>query len=105
MSWFLLVVAGLLEIVWAVGLSYTQGFTRLVPSVITAVGLVASMILLALALRHIPVGTGYAVWVGIGAVGTAVIGMVALDKPVTPARIACLALIIGGIVGLKLTAH
>jgi len=105
MSWILLLVAGLLEIVWAVGLSYTQGFTRLVPSVITAVGLVASMILLALALRHISVGTGYAVWVGIGAVGTAVVGMVALDEPVTPARIACLALIIGGIVGLKLTAH
>jgi quaternary ammonium compound-resistance protein SugE len=105
MSWLLLLVAGLLEVVWAVGLSATQGFTRLVPSVITAVGLVASMVLLALALRDIPVGTGYAVWVGIGAVGTAVVGMVALDEPVTPARIACLALIVGGIVGLKLTTH
>jgi quaternary ammonium compound-resistance protein SugE len=105
MSWLLLIVAGLLEIVWAVGLSYTQGFTRLVPSVITAAGLVASMILLAAALRTIPVGTGYAVWVGIGAVGTAVVGMVALDEPVTPARIACLALIVGGIIGLKLTTH
>jgi len=105
MSWLLLVVAGLLEVVWAVGLSYTHGFTRLVPSLITAVGLIVSMILLALALRDIPVGTGYAVWVGIGAVGTAVVGMVALDEPVTPARIACLALIVGGIVGLKLTAH
>lgn len=105
MSWLLLVVAGLLEVVWAVGLSYTHGFTRLVPSLITAVGLIVSMILLALALRDIPVGTGYAVWVGIGAVGTAIVGMVALDEPVTPARIACLALIVGGIVGLKLTAH
>ncbi len=105
MSWLLLVVAGLLEVVWAVGLASTQGFTRLVPSLITAVGLVASMILLALALRDIPVGTGYAVWVGIGAVGTAIVGMVALDEPVTPARIGCLALIVGGIVGLKLTAH
>lgn len=104
MSWLLLLVAGLLEIVWAVGLSATEGFTRLVPSVITAFGLVASMVLLALALRDIPVGTGYAVWVGIGALGTAVVGMVALDEPVTPTRIACLALILVGIVGLKLTA-
>ncbi len=104
MSWILLVVAGLLEIVWAVGLSYTQGFTRLVPSLITATGLVASMALLAVALRTIPVGTGYVVWVGIGAVGTAVVGMVALNEPVTLARIACLALIVAGAVGLKL-AH
>jgi quaternary ammonium compound-resistance protein SugE len=105
MSWILLVVAGLLEIVWAIGLSYTNGFTRLVPSLVTAVGLVASMVLLALALRSLPVGTGYAVWVGIGVVGTAIVGMVALGEPMTPLRIACLALIVAGIVGLKLSTH
>jgi quaternary ammonium compound-resistance protein SugE len=105
MSWVLLAVAGSLEVVWAVGLSYTQGFSRPVPSLVTAVALIASMVLLALALRSIPVGTGYAVWVGIGAVGTAAVGMVALGEPVTLTRIACLALIIGGIVGLKLSAH
>ncbi len=105
MSWILLVVAGLLEIVWAVGLSYTNGFTRLVPSLVTATGLVASMVLLALALRSLPVGTGYAVWVGIGVVGTAIVGMVALGEPVSPLRIVCLALIVAGIVGLKLSSH
>jgi quaternary ammonium compound-resistance protein SugE len=105
MSWILLVVAGLLEIVWAVGLSYTNGFTRLVPSLVTATGLVASMVLLALALRSLPVGTGYAVWVGIGVVGTAIVGMVALGEPVSPLRIVCLALIVAGIVGLKLSTH
>jgi quaternary ammonium compound-resistance protein SugE len=104
MSWVLLVIAGLLEIVWAVGLSATAGFTRLVPSLVTVAGLIASMVLLAVALRSIPVGTGYAVWVGIGAVGTAVVGMVALDEPVTAPRVACLLLIVGGIVGLKLTS-
>jgi quaternary ammonium compound-resistance protein SugE len=103
MSWILLIAAGLLEIVWAVGLSYTQGFTRLVPSLITVVGLVASMVLLAAALRSLPVGTAYAVWVGIGAVGTAIVGMVAMNEPATPARIACLALIVAGVIGLKLT--
>jgi quaternary ammonium compound-resistance protein SugE len=105
MSWILLVVAGLLEIVWAIGLSYTNGFTRLVPSLVTAAGLVASMVLLALALRSLPVGTGYAVWVGIGVVGTAIVGMVALGEPVNPLRIVCLALIVAGIVGLKLSTH
>jgi len=105
MSWVLLAIAGAFEVVWAVGLSCTQGFTKLVPSLITVTGLIASMILLAAALSTIPVSTGYAVWVGIGAVGTAGVGMVALDEPVTVTRIACLALIVGGIVGLKLAAH
>jgi quaternary ammonium compound-resistance protein SugE len=105
MSWILIVIAGLLEIVWAVGLSYTNGFTRLVPSLVTAAGLVTSMALLALALRSLPVGTGYAVWVGIGAVGTAVVGIVSLGEPVNAVRIACLALIVAGIIGLKLSTH
>ena len=105
MSWILLVVAGLLEIVWAIGLSYTNGFTRPVPSLVTAAGLVTSMVLLTLALRSLPVGTGYAVWVGIGVVGTAIVGMLALGEPMTPLRIACLALIVAGIVGLKLSTH
>ena len=105
MSWILLVVAGLLEIVWAIGLSYTNGFTRPVPRLVTAAGLVASMVLLALALRSLPVGTGYAVWVGIGVVGTAIVGMLALGEPMTPLRILCLTLIVAGIVGLKLSTH
>lgn len=104
MAWIVLVIAGLFEVVWAVGLSYTNGFTRLVPSLVTVVGLVISMALLAFALKSLPVGTGYAVWVGIGAVGTAVVGMVALGEPVTLPRILCLGLVLAGIIGLKLTS-
>jgi quaternary ammonium compound-resistance protein SugE len=102
MAWTYLFVAGVLEIVWAVGLKYTEGFTRLVPSVITGVALVASMLFLALALRTIPVGTGYAIWTGIGAVGTAILGIVLFAEPATAARLGCIALIVAGIVGLKL---
>jgi quaternary ammonium compound-resistance protein SugE len=102
MAWTYLFVAGVLEIVWAVGLKYTEGFTKVVPSVITGVALVASMIFLALALRTIPVGTGYAVWTGIGAVGTAILGIVLFAEPATAARLGCIALIVAGIVGLKL---
>lgn len=102
MAWTYLFIAGVLEIVWAVGLKYTAGFTKLVPSVITGVALVASMIFLALALRTIPVGTGYAVWTGIGAVGTAILGIVLFAEPATAARLGCIGLIVAGIVGLKL---
>jgi quaternary ammonium compound-resistance protein SugE len=102
MAWTYLFVAGVLEIVWAVGLKYTEGFTKVVPSVITGIALVASMIFLALALRTIPVGTGYAVWTGIGAVGTAILGIVLFAEPATAARLGCIALIVAGIVGLKL---
>jgi quaternary ammonium compound-resistance protein SugE len=102
MAWTYLFVAGVLEIVWAVGLKYTEGFTRLVPSVITGVALVASMLFLALALRTIPVGTGYAIWTGIGAVGTAILGIVLFAEPATAARLGCIGLIVAGIVGLKL---
>ena len=102
MAWTYLFVAGVLEIVWAVGLKYTEGFTRPVPTVITAVALVASIVFLALALRTIPVGTGYAVWTGIGAVGTAILGIVLFAEPATAARLGCIGLIVAGIVGLKL---
>lgn len=102
MAWFVLVVSALFESVWAVALSASHGFTRLWPSVIFFVGAVISMGGLAIALRSIPVGTGYAVWVGIGAVGTALYGMVVLEDPVNAARITCLGLIIGGVIGLQL---
>ena len=104
MSWLMLVVAGLLEVVWAVGLKYTQGFTRLVPSVVTVVALVASVGLLALAARTLPIGTAYAVWVGIGATGAAIAGIFLFGEPTPPARLFFLALLVGSLVGLKLTA-
>ena len=102
MAWTYLIVAGLLEIVWAIGLKYTEGFTKLVPSLVTGVALVASMLFLALALRTVPVGTGYAIWTGIGAVGTAILGIVLFAEPATLARLGCIGLIVAGIVGLKL---
>jgi quaternary ammonium compound-resistance protein SugE len=102
MAWTYLLIAGLLEIVWAIGLKYTEGFTKLVPSLVTGVALVASMVFLALALRAIPVGTGYAIWTGIGAVGTALLGIVLFAEPATLARLGCIGLIVAGIVGLKL---
>jgi quaternary ammonium compound-resistance protein SugE len=102
MPWILLVIAGLLEIVWAVGLKYTRGFTQLWPSVITIAAMVASMILLAWALRSIPVGTGYAVWTGIGAVGAAILGIVLFGESRDLLRLACIAMIVLGIIGLKL---
>jgi len=101
MDWILLLVAGLLEIGWAIGLKYTEGFTRLWPSAWTAGAMVASMVLLALALKTIPVGTGYAVWTGIGAAGTAILGIILFAEPATAARLGCIALIVAGIVGLK----
>jgi len=102
MAWTYLFIAGVLEIVWAIGLKYTEGFTRLVPSAITIAAMVVSLWFLALALRSIPVGTGYAVWTGIGAVGTAILGIVLFAEPATLARLGCIGLIVAGIVGLKL---
>jgi len=102
MAWTYLFIAGVLEIVWAIGLKYTEGFTRLVPSAITIAAMVVSLWFLALALRSIPVGTGYAVWTGIGAVGTALLGIVLFAEPATLARLGCIGLIVAGIVGLKL---
>lgn len=103
MAWLLLVVAGFLEVGWAIGLKYTEGFTRPWPSVFTAVSMVASVVLLGIAMKSLPVGTSYAIWVGIGAVGTAILGIVLFAEPATAGRIASLALILGGIVGLKLS--
>jgi quaternary ammonium compound-resistance protein SugE len=103
-AWTLLIVAGLLEIVWAVGLKYTEGFTRALPSAITVIAMVLSIVLLARALRTIPVGTGYAVWTGIGAVGTALVGILVLGEPKDSGRLLSLIAIIGGIVGLKLAS-
>ncbi|MFD8593915.1 DMT family transporter [Kitasatospora sp. NPDC059646] len=101
MAWVVLIVAGVLETVWAVALEASKGFSRLVPSLVFAVALALSMGGLAYAMRSIPLGTGYAVWVGIGAVGTALYGMAAMGDAVSAARITCLVLIIAGVVGLK----
>jgi quaternary ammonium compound-resistance protein SugE len=98
----MLVVAGLLEVGWAVGLKYTDGLTRLWPTAWTATALVASVVLLGVAVKALPLGTAYAVWVGIGAVGTAVLGILLLGEPATVARLASIGLIVAGIVGLKL---
>ena len=103
MKWLFLVAAGLLEIGWAVGLKYTHGFTRLWPSVATISAMVVSLLLLGLAVRHMPLGTAYAIWVGIGVFGTAVLGMTLLGESISAAKIASLALIVGGIAGLKLS--
>ncbi|TDB78591.1 multidrug efflux SMR transporter [Micromonospora sp. KC721] len=102
MAWIVLVVSGLLETAWAIALDRSAGFTRPVPSIVFVVTMVASLAGLAYALREIPVGTGYAVWVGIGAVGTALVGMVALGEPANLPRIICLLLVVAGVVGLKI---
>lgn len=104
MNWMLLVFAGLFEVGWAVGLKYTEGFTRFWPSVATVLAIVVSLSLLGLALKSIPVGTAYAVWVGIGAVGTACLGIVLFSEPASVLRLLSLALIVAGIVGLKLAS-
>jgi len=104
MAWALLLVAGLFEVAWAVGLKYTDGFTRPLPTVLVVGAMVASVWLLAIALRTIPVGTGYAVWTGIGAVGTAILGMVLFGESRDAARLACIGLIVAGIAGLKIAS-
>lgn len=104
MSWIILFIAGLFEIVWAVGLKYTEGFSRLWPSVGTLAAMAASVLLLGLAVRDLPVGTAYAVWTGVGAVGTAILGIFLFGESASLARIACLAMIAGGIMGLKLVS-
>lgn len=104
MAWVYLFVAGLFEVVWAMGLKHTEGFTKLWPSVGTLAAMAVSFFLLAQALKTIPIGTGYAVWTGIGAVGAAVFGMAFLGEPRDAARIACLLLILIGIAGLKATS-
>ena len=103
MQWIVLFFAGLFEVAWAVGLKFTDGFTKLWPSVGTGLAMVISMLLLGLAVRHLPIGTAYAVWTGIGAAGTVVLGIVLFGEPATLVRLACVGLIIAGIVGLKLS--
>jgi len=103
-AWGWLVIAGLMEVVWAVGLKYTDGFRRPGPTALTLAAMAISFYLLAVAVRTLPVGTAYAVWTGIGVLGTALVGVAALGEPATAARLGCLALIVGGIVGLRLTA-
>lgn len=104
LAWLWLLLAGLLEIAWAIGLKTTQGFSRLVPTLWTLAGMIASFWFLARAVRDLPVGTAYAVWTGIGALGTAALGMLLLGEPATPPRLVALALVVAGIVGLKLTS-
>lgn len=104
LAWTLLFFAGLLEIGWAVGLKYTQGFTRPLPTVLTVASMAASMALLGLAVRHLPIGTAYAVWTGIGTVGTALLGIYLFKEPATVARLVCIGLIVSGILGLKFLA-
>jgi quaternary ammonium compound-resistance protein SugE len=104
MAWIALFFAGLFEIGWAVGLKYTQGFSRLLPSVWTIASMVVSLGLLGLALKELPVGTAYAVWTGIGTIGTALLGIALFGEPATAMRLACIALILAGIIGLKLVS-
>ena len=104
MSWVYLFVAGLFEIGWAIGLKYTNGFTRLVPTLLTAISMAISLGLLGLALKTLPVGTAYAIWTGVGAVGTAILGVYLLGEPATAGRLACIGLIVAGIVGLKVVS-
>lgn len=102
MAWFYLVIAGLFEVGWAIGLKYSEGFTKLGPSVATAGAMIISLGLLGLALRTLPLGTAYAVWTGIGTAGTVLLGMLIFSEPAEPLRLGCIALIVSGVVGLKI---
>ena len=104
MAWFILLLAGLLEIGWAVGLKYTEGFTRPLPTLLTVASMVASLGFLGLALKTLPLGTAYAVWTGVGTIGTAILGIVLLGEAATVPRLACIGLIVAGILGLKLVS-
>lgn len=105
MAWLILFFAGLFEVVWAVGLKYTDGFTRIYPSLVTLAAMVLSVSLLAQSLKSLPIGTAYAVWTGIGAVGTVIYGIYFLNEPATLIRLSCIALIIIAILGLKVSSH
>jgi quaternary ammonium compound-resistance protein SugE len=102
MAWVILVIAGLFEVAWAIGLKYTEGFTRLWPSVWTGIAMLVSLWLLGIAMKSLPVGTAYSVWVGVGAVGTVILGIALFDEPANAPRLISVALIVAGIVGLKL---
>jgi quaternary ammonium compound-resistance protein SugE len=104
MAWFYLLIAGLCETAWAIGLKYTEGFSRLLPTIVTVAAMVASIGLLGLALKSLPVGTAYAVWTGIGTVGATALGIYLFNEPVTLFRLACIGLILSGIIGLKISS-
>lgn len=105
MHWVYLLVAGIFEISWAVGMKFTHGFSQIIPSVITVVCMIASFYFLALALKNLPLGTAYAIWTGIGTIGTVIFGIILFKEPVTVTRLACIALIVSGIIGLKMLTH
>ncbi len=102
MEWIYLLIAGLLEVTWAIGLKYSHGFSIIIPSILTVIGMIASFYFLGLALRHLPLGTAYAVWTGIGTIGTVILGIILFKEPVSAVRIMCICLIVSGITGLKL---
>jgi len=104
MAWLYLLIAGLFEVAWAIGLKYTDGFTRLIPSAWTVASMAVSLLFLSLALKTLPVGTAYAVWTGVGAVGVAILGIALFDEPAHALRLGCIGMIVGGIVGLKLVS-
>ena len=104
MAWIVLVLAGFLEVGWAVGLKYADGFTRPIPSALTLISMIASVVLLGLAMKSIPLGTAYAVWTGIGTIGTALLGIALFGEPATALRLGCIGLILAGIIGLKFVA-
>jgi quaternary ammonium compound-resistance protein SugE len=104
MAWFYLFIAGVFEVAWAIGLKYTEGFSRLVPSLLTVAAMLVSFVFLSLALKTLPVGTAYAVWTGIGAVGTVIVGIILFAEPATVLRLGSVALILAGIAGLKLVS-
>jgi quaternary ammonium compound-resistance protein SugE len=104
MSWIYLFIAGVLEVAWAIGLKYTDGWSKLYPSILTVIGMIASFYFLSLALKTLPIGTAYAVWTGIGTVGAAVLGIILFDEPRDAVKVICILLILGGVAGLKLTS-
>ncbi|APM39732.1 quaternary ammonium compound efflux SMR transporter SugE [Clostridium kluyveri] len=104
MKWLLLIVAGIFEVCWAVGLKYSQGFTKLVPSILTILGMIASFYFLSLALKNLPLGTAYAIWTGIGTIGTVILGIILFKEPIEIIRLICIGFIVMGIIGLKLVS-
>lgn len=104
MKWFYLVIAGIFEVGWAIGLKYSQGFTKTMPSILTLIGMIASFYFLSLSIKNLPIGTAYAIWTGIGTVGTVILGIILFKEPFDTIRMICIVLIVSGIIGLKLTS-
>ncbi|WP_163195498.1 quaternary ammonium compound efflux SMR transporter SugE [Clostridium thermarum] len=105
MKWFCLVAAGIFEVWWAVGLKYSQGFTKIIPSILTLIGMIASFYFLSLSLKSLPIGTAYAIWTGIGTIGTVLLGIILFKEPINMMRIICIVFIVIGIIGLKLISN